>query len=49
VIEDYEFCRAVTEGRPHEPSFADAVRWVSVQDALLRSAASGSWEEVAAL
>jgi predicted dehydrogenase len=49
VIEDYEFCRAVTEERPHEPSFADAVRWVSVQDALLRSAETGRWEEVVAL
>jgi predicted dehydrogenase len=49
VIEDYEFCRAVAGERRHAPSFADAVRWVSVQDALLRSAASGGWEEVVPL
>jgi predicted dehydrogenase len=49
VIEDYEFCRAVAEGRPHAPSFADAVQWVSVQDALLRSADSGAWEDVVSL
>lgn len=49
VIEDYEYCRAVVEGRSHEPSFADAVQWVSVQDALLRSAESGHWEDVVSL
>ena len=41
VIEDYEFCRAVTEGREHRPNFGDAVAWVKVQAALLRSAESG--------
>jgi predicted dehydrogenase len=46
VIEDYEFCRSVAEGREHEPGFAHAVEWVKVQAALLRSAESGSWEEV---
>jgi predicted dehydrogenase len=49
AIEDYEFCRAVVEGRPYEPGFEHALRWASVQDALLRSAASGRWEEVVAL
>jgi predicted dehydrogenase len=49
VIEDYEFCRAVAEGREHRPNFADAVQWVSVQDALLRSASTGAWEEVVPL
>src|SRR3954471_3897802 len=49
VIEDYEFCRAVVEGREHRPSFADALQWVSVQDALLRSAETGSWEDVVPL
>ena len=39
MIEDYEFCRAVAEGREHRPGFADALEWVSVQAALLRSAA----------
>ena len=46
VIEDYEFCRSVAEGRAHEPGFAHAVEWVKVQAALLRSAESGAWEDV---
>jgi predicted dehydrogenase len=46
VIEDYEFCRAVAEDRAYEPGFAEAVQWVNVQAALLRSADSGAWEEV---
>jgi predicted dehydrogenase len=49
VIEDYEFCRSVAEGREHRPGFGDAVEWVSVQAALLRSAQSGRWEDVVAL
>jgi predicted dehydrogenase len=47
TIEDYEFCASVASGRPHTPSFADAVRWVAVQSALLQSARTGRWEEVA--
>jgi predicted dehydrogenase len=46
VIEDYEFCRSVAEGRRHEPGFAEAVEWVKVQAALLKSAAGGTWENV---
>jgi predicted dehydrogenase len=46
TIEDYEFCSAVAEGRPYEPSFEAALVWASVQDALLRSVQSGGWEEV---
>jgi predicted dehydrogenase len=46
VIEDYEFCRSVAEGRQHEPGFAHAVEWVKVQAALLKSAETGSWEDV---
>jgi predicted dehydrogenase len=49
TIEDYEFCRSVAAGRPHAPSFEDALAWVSVQDALLRSARSGAWEDVVSL
>jgi predicted dehydrogenase len=49
VIEDYEFCRAIVEGREFRPSFADAIEWVSVQAALLASARSGAWEPVASL
>jgi predicted dehydrogenase len=47
VIEDYEFCRSVAEGREHTPSFRDALAWVKVQAALLKSAESGAWETVA--
>ena len=46
TIEDYEFCTAVAEGRPFEPSFEEALAFAAVQDALLRSAESGGWEEV---
>jgi len=49
VIEDYEFCRAIAEERPHAPGFAEAVEWVSVQAALLRSVETGAWEPVVSL
>jgi predicted dehydrogenase len=49
VIEDYEFCRAVAEGHAFRPGFDDAVEWVSVQAALLKSAQSGEWEPVVSL
>jgi predicted dehydrogenase len=49
VIEDYEFCRSVAEGRQHRPGFEEAVEWVSVQAALLRSAQTGQWEDVVCL
>jgi predicted dehydrogenase len=49
VIEDYEYCRSIAEDREHRPGFEDAVAWVSVQAALLRSAASGRWEDVVSL
>jgi predicted dehydrogenase len=46
AIEDYEFCRSVVAGVPHTPSFADALRWVEVQSALLKSTRTGRWEPV---
>ena len=49
VIEDYELCRSVAEGREHQPGFADAVEWVSVQAALLESARTGGWQAVRSL
>jgi predicted dehydrogenase len=49
VIEDYEFCRSVAQGRPHRPGFEDALAAVSVQAALLESARSGRWETVVSL
>jgi predicted dehydrogenase len=47
VIEDLEFMRAVAERRPHQPGFDEALAFCEVQAALLKSAASGHWEEVA--
>jgi predicted dehydrogenase len=49
AIEDLEFCRAIAEERPFTPGFGEAVDWVSVQAALLRSARSGTWEDVVSL
>jgi predicted dehydrogenase len=49
TIEDAAFCAAVAEERPFEPGFEAALAWVSVQDALLRSAESGRWEDVVSL
>jgi predicted dehydrogenase len=49
VIEDYEFCRAVAEGRGFAPGFAEALEWAAVQAALLRSHQTGRWERVEAL
>jgi predicted dehydrogenase len=49
VIEDYEFCRAVAEERPFAPGFEDALQWARVQEALLRSTRTGTWEDVVAL
>jgi predicted dehydrogenase len=46
AIEDHEFCLALAEERPFQPSFEDALAWVGVQDAILRSARSRSWEPV---
>ncbi len=49
VIEDYEFMSSVAAGRRHEPGFAEAVDYVSVQDALIRSWRSEHWETVTRL
>jgi predicted dehydrogenase len=49
TIEDHEFCTALAEGRPFEPGFEQALEWAAVQDALLRSARSGTWEDVVPL
>lgn len=49
TIEDAAFCDAVTEARPFSPGFDEALAWVSVQAALLRSAQSGRWEDVVSL
>lgn len=49
VIEDYEFLSSVAARRQHQPGFAEAVDYVSVQDALIRSWGSGQWETVTRL
>jgi predicted dehydrogenase len=49
TIEDAAFCDAIAAGRPFAPGFDDALAWVSVQAALLRSAESGRWEDVVSL
>lgn len=49
TIEDSEFLRAVAEGRAYNPGFEEAVDFVSVQDALLRSWESGRWVDVISL
>jgi predicted dehydrogenase len=46
VIEDLQFLTSVAKGEQHEPGFAAALRWVSVQAALVRSWDSGRWEQV---
>jgi predicted dehydrogenase len=46
VIEDLEFLRSVAERRAHRPSFDDALAFVNVQAALLRSVETGRWEDV---
>jgi len=49
VIEDYEFLSSVVAGRQHVPGFAEAIDYVSVQDALMRSWRSERWEDVVRL
>jgi predicted dehydrogenase len=49
TIEDAAFCAALAERRPFSPGFDEALAWVSVQAALLRSAESGRWEDVVSL
>ncbi len=46
AIEDYEFLNAVARGEPYEPGFDDALAFVAVQAALVRSWESRAWETV---
>ncbi len=46
VIECAQFLEAVASGEQHEPGFDEAIAYVSVQAALVRSWESGSWEDV---
>ncbi|MGI9624226.1 MAG: Gfo/Idh/MocA family protein [Acidimicrobiales bacterium] len=49
VIENYEFLSAVARGEQHEPGFAQALDYVSFQQAWLDSCESGTWVEIGAL
>jgi len=49
AIEDFEFLESVARETPHEPGFEDALRYVEVQEALVRSWSSGRWEQVTRL
>jgi predicted dehydrogenase len=49
TIEDHEFLKAVAEDRAFNPGFAEAVDYVSVQAALIKSNESGKWEDVVSL
>lgn len=46
TIEDLEFMDSIANRRPFHPDFTDAVRFVTIQAAILRSASSGRWEEI---
>lgn len=46
VIEDLNYLEAVANNQQHQPGFAEALAYVSVQSALIQSWESGKWEEV---
>ncbi len=46
ALEDHQYLSAVSDGRAHCAGFAEALAYVSVQAALLRSWKSGCWEDV---
>ncbi len=48
-IEDHEFLESVALGRQHQPGFTEALQFVSVQQAFLRSWEGGAWENVVSL
>ena len=49
TIEDHEFLRAIAQDRAFTPGFSEAVDYVSVQAALMKSNESGRWEDVVSL
>jgi len=49
AIEDFEFLEAGARGEPHEASFEQALAVAAVQEALVRSWDSGTWEDVVAV
>jgi predicted dehydrogenase len=48
-IEDHEFLQSVARRRVYHPGFAEALQFVAVQSAVLRSWDSGHWEPVVSL
>jgi hypothetical protein len=46
VIEAYNFLQAVVSGQQGQPGFAEALAVANVQQAFVRSWASGRWEGV---
>lgn len=48
-IEAYHFLRSIVEDHQYEPSFASALALAGVQAAMMRSWASGQWEQVRSL
>ncbi|MFE2630961.1 Gfo/Idh/MocA family protein [Streptomyces sp. NPDC059374] len=48
VVEAYRFLRSIAEGTAYGATLEDAVRSAAVLDAMVRSAADGTWVEVAA-
>jgi predicted dehydrogenase len=46
TIEDLEFMDAVAQRREFHPDFNDALRFSSVQAAILRSSSNGRWEQI---
>lgn len=48
-IEDHQFLTAVAGGRPHSAGMEQALAYVSVQAAILRSWETGAWEDVVSL
>ncbi len=49
VIEAFHFLKAVSEGVPPAPNFADALKVAETHAAMIRSWQSGTWENVASL
>ena len=49
TIEDFEFLSSVAAGQQHDPGFAEAIDYVSVQAALINSWKSERWEPVTRL
>ncbi|MFI7407723.1 Gfo/Idh/MocA family protein [Streptomyces sp. NPDC049627] len=47
VIEAYRFLRSIAEGTPHGATLQDAVHSAAVLEAMVRSAESGAWVDVA--